>query len=80
MAALGKWLARLTAPLATTALAVLLPVAAWASSDSILTDIAQRRRGGILGGIGLLCCLGVVLVVVAVLVLLMMRRSRPPRP
>lgn len=78
MAALGKWLARLTAPLATTALAVLLPVAAWASSD--LTDVAVRRRGGILGGIGLLCCLGVVLVVVAVLVLLLMRRSRPPRP
>ncbi|HEX6967337.1 MAG TPA: hypothetical protein VF174_00695 [Micromonosporaceae bacterium] len=79
MTSLGKWPARLGTVLAGVALTILVPVAAWATSDPIVADIAQRRRGGILGGIVWLCCLAVVIVVIGVVALVLMRRSRPPR-
>lgn len=82
MSALNRWLTRAGAVLGTAALAVFVPVAAWAASETgTLAVEAARRRRGLGGGIfGALCCLVVVgLIVVGVLLLMRNRRSGPPR-
>ncbi|MFB9235309.1 hypothetical protein ACFFWC_07125 [Plantactinospora siamensis] len=72
---------RLTAVLGATALAVLVPTAAWAASDTgsmVIEAAYRRRRYG--SGLGSLCCLVVIAAIVLVIVLLLRRRrSGPPR-
>lgn len=79
MASLGKWWARLGAVVSTVSLAVFVPVAAWASSDTgqLVVEAARgRRRSGIGAGLfGLVCCGVVVVAIVVLLVLLLRRRS-----
>lgn len=62
----------------TATLAVFVPAAAWAAStgvDELAYEAARRRRGGgIVGVLGLLCCLGVVAIVV--IAVLMIKRGR----
>ncbi|HEX5540201.1 MAG TPA: hypothetical protein VFX60_01345 [Micromonospora sp.] len=79
MPVLRTWLTRLGAVLGTMALVVLMPVVAWASSDTgmLVTDLAQRRRGIGRGLFGLCCLVGVGALVL--LVLLVMRGRRSPR-
>ncbi|SCL19098.1 hypothetical protein GA0070616_1662 [Micromonospora nigra] len=83
MSSFGKWWGRLGAVLATVALSVFVPVAAWASTGTgeLVVEAARRRSRGGFGLLGLLCCL-VVVAVVVFLLLRMMRGRRgggPPR-
>jgi hypothetical protein len=86
---LARWSRRL-AVLATTLMAtVLLPAAAWASTNptalAVGEVVAARRRArggsGILGLLGGICCL-VILALIALPIFLVMRRrrNRPPQP
>ncbi|TDB78182.1 hypothetical protein [Micromonospora sp. KC721] len=81
MSSWNRWWGRLGAVLGTVVLAVFVPVAAWASTNTgeLVVEVARRRgRGG--GFLGLLCCL-VVVVAIVLLVLRLMRNRRngPPR-
>ncbi|MFC7549472.1 hypothetical protein [Plantactinospora sp. GCM10030261] len=70
--------ARLGALATAVFVAVLIPSAAWAASDtgSMVIEAARRRRGTGFGLIGLLCCLVVVGgIVLAVLLIMRGRRG-----
>ncbi|MFE9205719.1 hypothetical protein [Micromonospora sp. NPDC007230] len=82
MSAWNRWWGRLSAVLGGVALAVFVPVAAWASTGTgeLVVEAARRRSRGGFGVLGLLCCLVVVGgIVLLVLLLTRGRRNRPPR-
>ncbi|MFE9656066.1 hypothetical protein [Micromonospora sp. NPDC006431] len=82
MSAWNRWWGRLGAVLGGVALAVFVPVAAWASTGTgeLVVEAARRRSRGGFGVLGLLCCLVVVGgIVLMVLLLTRGRRNRPPR-
>lgn len=73
-----RWWVRLTTVLGATALTVLVPAVAWASTGpgELVLEAARRRGRGGFGLFGLVCCLVVVgVIVVALLVVLRNRRS-----
>jgi ABC-type multidrug transport system permease subunit len=83
MSAAVKWWSRVTAALTGAALALVVPVHAWAASNGV-ADVAieaakyRRRRSGfgflpIFGG---LCCLLVVAAIVLAIVLISRNRKR----
>ncbi len=76
MAFFNNLWARLSVLLGTVALAVFVPVAAWASAGpDEVTEAAAQRRG--LGGFfGSVCCLIVIGIVVLVLLVRRNRRSK----
>ena len=82
MVSVARWWARLSAVVGALALAVFVPVTAWASSGpgEIVVEAARRRpRGSGFGYIGALCCLVVIAVIVLLIVLLTRRRGGPRR-
>ncbi|HEX5594655.1 MAG TPA: hypothetical protein VFX61_01330 [Micromonosporaceae bacterium] len=78
MSDFGKWMARLGALLSAVALAVFVPVTAWAAGNGTLVTEAIQRRRGIGSGLFGLCCL-VVVGLIVLIVLLIMRGRRSPR-
>ncbi|SDX97393.1 hypothetical protein SAMN05444365_101253 [Micromonospora pattaloongensis] len=82
MGSRGTWWARLGGLLGGVALAVVVPVAAWASSGpgQLVLEVARPRpRRGVGGFFAALCCLFVVGIVVLLVLLVVRRRGRPPR-
>ncbi|MFC6014808.1 hypothetical protein ACFP2T_01155 [Plantactinospora solaniradicis] len=78
MEILRNWWVRLSAVLATAALTVFIPAAAWAATGpgEMVVEAARRRSRGGFGIFGLVCCLIVVgLIVLALLVIMRNRRS-----
>lgn len=80
MMSFQQWCARIGAVAAVTIAAVLVPVAAFASSGpgSVAFEAARRRPRGVGGIFGALCCL-VVLGIIVVVLLLVMRNRRSGR-
>lgn len=82
MSAAVKWWSRATAAVTGLLLTLVVPVHAWAASNGV-ADVAieaarSRRRGGfgIVGVLGLLCCLVVVGGIVLAVVLISRNRKR----
>lgn len=77
MSSLRKWWTRLATMITAAMVAVFVPVAAWAASDTgnLAIEAAYRRRRGYGGGLGTICCLVVVAAIVLVVLLLRRRRG-----
>ena len=83
MSAAMKWWSRVTAAVTGLVLTLVVPVHAWAASNGV-ADVAieaarsRRRSGGfgILGILGLLCCVVVVGGIVLAVVLIARNRKR----
>lgn len=81
MSALSTWWARVSTIVGTAVLALLVPAAAWASTDVgvVALEAARRRPRGFGGFFGAICCLFVVGIVVVILLLVMRGRRNGRR-
>ena len=85
MSSAAKWWSRVTAAVTGVILTLTIPAYAWAASNGVYEvagELARKRRGGLLKGVGLLgglCCLLVVgAIVLAVYMIMKKRQKRPP--
>jgi hypothetical protein len=81
MAAMKRWAVRLGALFTTLTLTVLIPAAAWASTNGVADALIEerRRRSGGGGGFflfGAVCCIGVVVVIALIVFLVARNRKR----
>jgi ABC-type multidrug transport system permease subunit len=75
-----KWWTRVCAAVTGAVLTLVVPVHAWAASNGVAQVSVEaaryRRRGGVLGVFGAVCCLVVVGVIALVVYLIVRRRRR----